>query len=341
MSTVRWSRQLLGIVAAVVIALGLTSALLLVGDADPLTALKVMINGAFGSWSNFGEMLVRFAPVTLIALGLVPSLRIGLFSIGAPGQIGFGALFSSLVAFGLLTAPPVVLLPLACIAGAIGGALCALVPALLRAYLRVNEILSTLVFNFLAALFLEYLLTGPMKGTRVNLPESDALPHSAWLPNFIPGTRAHWAVPLVILVALAMMAVERTPVGYRLRLYGASPGLARHAGVNERTIIVATLMVSGAAAGVAGWMQTAGVDHRLYATVADTIGYTGLFAALMGRLHPIGIVLSGLVFATLLRGGDSLQIGAGVSPEIISALVGLILLLLATRSSPRLKALGA
>jgi general nucleoside transport system permease protein len=216
-----------------------------------------------------------------------------------------------------------------------------LIPALLRAYLRVNEILSTLVFNFLAALFLEYLLTGPMKGTRVNLPESDALPQSAWLPNFIPGTRAHWAVPLVILVALAVMAVERTPVGYRLRLYGASPGLARHAGVNERIIVITTLMVSGAAAGVAGWMQTAGVDHRLYATVADTIGYTGLFAALMGRLHPIGIVLSALVFATLLRGGDSLQIGAGVSPEIISALVGLILLLLAARSSPRLKALGA
>ncbi len=337
MSARRLLWQGLGVVATILVAVLVVGVLLVLGDADPLTAFQVMANGVFGSRANFGEMLIRFAPITLIAVGLVPSLRIGLFSIGAPGQIGIGALLGSLVGLGFSAVPSAFLLPLACLGGALGGALAAVLPAILRAYFRVNEILSTLVFNFLVALFLEYLLTGPLKGARVNLPESDALPAAAWLPVILSGTRAHWGIALALVAVAAAMAIERTPLGYRMRLYGASPSLARQAGVETRAMIVATLCVSGAAAGIAGWMQVAGVDHRLYASVADTVGYTGLFAALMGRLHPLGILLSGIVFAMLLRGGDSLQIGAGVSPEIISALVGLILLLIAVRASPRLK----
>jgi general nucleoside transport system permease protein len=315
--------------AAVAVALLLASVLLLLGGADPLLAFKVMFSGALGTWSGFGETLIRFAPLALVALGLTPSLRIGLFNIGAPGQIAAGGLLAAIISFGLGDLPAYVVLSIACLGGAAGGALAALIPALLRARLAVSEILSTLVFNFIIVLFLQYLLTGPMKGYRVNLPESDPFPATAWLPTFLPNSRAHVGILLVIVAFFALSRLDMSPLGYRLRLLGASPSLARQAGIMQSRMIIATLCAGGAAAGIGGWIQAAGVDHRLYASIADPIGYTGLFAALMGRLRAAGVLLASFFFAVLLRGGDSLQIGADVSPEIIGVLVGLIMLVMA------------
>lgn len=321
----RLARPVLAIAVVLIIAV----VLLLLGRADPVQAGSVMLTGAFGTWAGFGETLIRFAPLALVALALTPSLRIGLFNIGAPGQIAAGGLVAALISLNLGHLPGAIVLTLACLGAAAGGAVCALVPALLRARLAVSEILSTLVFNFITVLFLQYLLTGPMKGFRVNLPESDAFPASAVLPTFFQGNRAHVGILLVVLAFLAMRALDHSPVGYRLRLLGASRSLARQAGINESRMIVATLCLAGAAAGIAGWMQAAGVDHRLYASIADPIGYTGLFAALMGGLTSLGVLVSSFFFAALLRGGDSLQIGADVSPEIVGVLLGLIMLAMA------------
>lgn len=316
--------------AAVVLVLG--SVLLLAGDANPLVAIQAMYHGSLGSVNSVGETLLRFVPLALVAAGLAPSLRVGLFNIGAPGQIAIGALFATLVSLELADLPSVVVLPVAALSAATGGALWVLLPAVLRARLGVNEILSTLVFNFLALLLLEYLLSGPLQGFRANLAQSETLPETALLPVMLPETRAHFGLVLALMSVAALGIVQRTPTGYRLKLYGENRTLARLAGIREDHAIIGTLLVAGAAAGLAGWTQVAGVDHRLYASVAAPIGYTGLFAALLGNLNPAGICISSLVFAALLTGGDSLQIGANVSPEVINAFVGLILLVLAARS---------
>lgn len=321
----RFGRIAVGIVVILLVA----CAILLLGNANPILALGVMLHGAFGTWAGFGETLLRFGPLALVSLGLIPSLRIGLFNIGAPGQIAAGGLVAALIILNLTRLPAYLVLTLACVGGAAGGALCAFIPALLRARLSVSEILSTLVFNFITILFLQYLLTGPMKGYRVNLPESDAFRTDTYLPTFSPGSRAHVGIFLVLIAFFTIRALDYSPIGYRLRLLGASRSLARQTGIKEPNMIVATLCFSGAAAGIAGWMQAAGVDHRLYASIADPIGYTGLFAALMGGLTSIGGVVSSFFFAALLRGGDSLQIGADVSPEIVGVLVGLIMLIMA------------
>ena len=328
-ATRKFLRRLGLLVCGIGVVVILSGVLFLLGRADPILSLGVMFNGAFGSWAGFGETLLRFSPLALVALGLIPSLRIGLFNIGAPGQIAAGGLMSTLVSLNLPNLPAYVVLPLSCLSAAVGGALCAFFPALLRARLSVSEILSTLVFNFITVLFLQYLLTGPMKGYRVNLPESDPFPGNAFLPTFVQGSRANIGILLVFAVLIFMRALDGSPTGYRLRLLGASRSLGRQAGIGEARMIIATLCVGGAAAGVAGWMQAAGVDHRLYASIADPIGYTGLFAALMGGLQSVGVVVSSFFFAALLRGGNSLQIGADVSPEITGVLVGLIMLVMA------------
>jgi simple sugar transport system permease protein len=308
------------------------SALLLLGQADPKETVIVMIKGVIGSRGAAAETLLRFTPLVIIALGLAPSLRVGLFNIGAPGQISCGGLIATLVALNV-SLPSFLLIPLCACGGAFGGAACALLPAILRVRLKVNEILSTLVFNFLSVLLLEYLLSGPMHGYHANLPQSEPLPDASWLPILIPTTRANIGILLVPIGLLVAYLFDAGRLGYRLKILGASPSLARQANIDRNRVMILTMSVAGAAAGLAGWLQTAGIDHRLYATVADPIGYTGLFAALVGKLDPFGIFAASLLFAALLRGGDALQIGADVSPEIISALIGLIMLVMAVHAA--------
>ncbi len=323
----RLVRPAVGIVALLAIAYGLLE----VTDADPWAVLAAMLHGAFGSISDVGETMLRFAPIAVMAIGLIPSMRIGAFNIGIPGQMGAGALLATCLPLAWPDLPAAVALPLGCLAGMAGGALCALIPAWLRVRLDVKEILTTLVFNFLVALALEYLLTGPMKGLRANLPQSDPLPQAACLPSFANGSRANWGLLAVALVFLGAWLLDRSPIGYRLRLLGSAPKLARQAGLDPRRYLFVTLCLGGALAGMGGWLQVAGVDHRLYATVAAPVAFTPLFAVLMGGLKPGWVLLSSFIFAAVLRGGDSLQVSAGISPEIISVLVGLLLLLVSAR----------
>jgi simple sugar transport system permease protein len=318
------------VVAAVVVVGGI---LVAAAGANPFEVARGIWTGAFGSKPAFGETLLRFAPILIIAVGLVPSLRAGLYNIGAPGQISMGALGATLVALYLSDLPSPLLITLAAVAAAAFGALAALIPGVLQARLQINEVLTTLAFNFIVLYFLQFLLNSPLQGDDANLPQSDALPPQASLPNLIPDTRAHIGilVALVAVVALAMFA--RTPSGYRWYLFGENRALARQAGVSEPRLVVNVMCVAGAAAGLAGWMQVSGVDIRLYPEVAESIGYAGLFAALLGGLRALPIALSALFFGALLTGGESLQLGAGVSPEVISALVGLILFGVAARSA--------
>ena len=170
-----------------------------------------------------------------------------------------------------------------------------------------------------------FLLTGPMKGQTANSAQSEALPDAAFLPTIGDGTRAHWGLLLAVVAAAVLFAVDRSRLGYRLRLFSANRRLARQAGVPERRYVFALIMIGGVGAGLAGWLQVAGVDHRLYPSIADPIGYAGLFVALLGALHPVGILIGALLMGALLQGGQSLQVGAGVQPEIVAVLIGLIL----------------
>jgi simple sugar transport system permease protein len=313
----------------VIAVLGITALLIVVGGADPIDAANGLVDQSLGTRSGLGETLLRFAPLALIAATLTPSLRAGLFNIGAPGQLGMGALAAGLVGLHLHGLPNGVLIAAAAIAAAAAGLAWGLIPALMRAHLGVNEILSTLVFNFLAAGLLSYLLGGPLQGEGANLAQSDTLSAGTNLPIILSQTRAHIGVLVALGAIIALAAYGSTPSGYRLRLFSASQSLAEQAGASERRVIIGTMLVGAAGAGLAGWMQVLGVDHLVYATAADPVGYGGLFVALLGALNPVGILIAAFLLAALLQGGNSLQVGVGVSPEITNAVVGLIVLAVA------------
>jgi ABC-type uncharacterized transport system permease subunit len=315
----------------------LALALLVVGillasvGVDPIGAAQAMLNSSFGTPRNFGEVLIRATPLLLIAVTLVPSLRAGLYNIGSPGQMGAGALAATIVALAMPEQSGAVVLISCAVASAVAGIGVAIVPGALKAYVGVNEIISTLAINFIMLAVLGYLLNGPMQSDFANLPQSDVLPPSASLPVIIPDTRAHLGLVLALALVPLLFLADRSRMGYKLRVFGANPQLLRQARVSRKRYVIGLMAMGGFGAGLAGWVQVAAVDHRLYQGIAEPVGYAGLFVALLGLLHPVGIVIAALALGFLLHGGDSLQVGAGVSPEIVQVLLGLILLAYAAR----------
>ncbi len=324
---------LAALVVAMLVVLGIVTVLLLAVGVDPLLAAQALWNGAFGTTRSVGETLVRATPLLLIAITLIPSLRAGLYNIGAPGQMGFGALAATVIALQGAALPGVVLVPLCAIGGCLAGMAAAFVPGVLKAKFNANEIITTLAVNFIAVAVLGYLLNGALQSDFANLPQSDTLPDSSSLPMLLTDTRAHVGLLLALAAVPLLWAADRSRVGYRLRVFGANASLARQAGVRPARYTIALMTLGGAGAGLAGWMQVAALDHRLYPGVADPVGYAGLFVALLGALHPLGTLVAALALGALLHGGDSLQVGAGVTPEIVQVLLGLILLAYAVRAT--------
>lgn len=306
-----------------------------VAGVSSLAAAQSVWTSTFGSRRSFGETLIRATPLLVIALTLLPSLRAGLYNVGAPGQLAMGAL--AVTAFALQTPdlPRWLAIPLCIAVAGAAGAGVAAVPGALKAWFGVNEIITTLAMNFVSLAVVGWLLNGPMKSGFGNLPQSDEIPANATIPILIPGTRAH----IGILVALAFVpliwSLDRSRLGYRLQVFGANPQLHRQTGISRRRYLTGLMAFGGFGAGLAGWMQVAAIDERLYASVAAPVGYAGLFVALLGALSPLGIIAAAFVLGGLLSGGDGLQVGANVSPEIIQVVLGLILLAYAvTRTAP-------
>lgn len=324
--------RLARIAGAVATALAIAAALVWLTGGNPVIGFQGWLEGAAGSQYLGGETLVRAAPLVLVALGTAPALRAGIFSVGAEGQITFGAITATVTLSGLSglrDAPTAtVLLPVGAFAAAVGGALWALVAAVLRVRWQVNEILSTLLLNYLAAALLAWLLrTHLADPAGAATPQSAALPDAALIPPLLPGTRLHWGVLLAIAAAIMLAWWTRSASGFAVDTYGIRPALAARIGLTDARAIVGTMLVAGLAGGLVGWMQLAGLDGRLYPTVSGGIGFAGVLIAVLGLSRAAGIVPAGLFFAALSTGSNGLQIATGTTPSSIATVTQGVLLL--------------
>jgi simple sugar transport system permease protein len=324
---------------AVVGALLVGAVILLVSGENPITAYAAIIDGAFGDMFALGETLARATPLAIIGCGAAVALRAGLVSLGAQGQVILGAIGALVAAQALEDAPSAVAIPMVALAGALLGALWALIPALLRAHLRVNEILSTLLFTEFAALLLEYLLNGPLKEPSAITPKSEAFPENSQLGLLVGGTRLHVGVLLAPVAAGLFALWIRSVRGFRYDLYGENPRLATSLGVSERKVIVHSLLVSGAAAGVVGWIQAAGLVDRVYVDIAEQLGFFGLVVAFLGGARPVGVLGAALLFGALQSGGLSMQSSEGIPATLSDVIQALILLGFSVRYAPAIAGL--
>jgi simple sugar transport system permease protein len=318
--------------AAALATVAVASLVLLSIGASPWATFVTIFTGPLGSLFNAGEVGVRMVPLILVALGVAISFRSGILNIGAEGQMLTGILATTAVALALPGLPRPLLLTLALAAGAAAGAFWAGIAGWLRARLQVNEILSTVMLNYIAAQLYTFLLRGPMIDpdelmTGSGTPQSMRLPRSAWLDRIVPDTRLHTGLVLaLVLAALVWVLLWRTTLGYRLRAAGAGPRAARYAGIRvERSLLVAMLF-AGAFAGLAGGVEVVGVHHRAVEAISAGYGFAGIVVALFGALHPAGIVPAAAFFGVMLVGAQMTQQSARVPGNMVLVLEGLVIL---------------
>jgi len=296
---------------------------------SPVAAFNVYVVAPLGDPWALQEMLVKATPLILIAIGLSYCFRANLWNIGAEGQFVIGAITGSWLALathGTDVGPW--LLPTMLILGAAGGALYALIPALLRTRFGVNEILTSLMLVYVAQLTLDYLVRGPWRDPKgFNFPQSVTFDPAATLPPVLDLGRIHYGfVFALVAVAVTTVVVGHTLFGYRLRLTGDAPRAARFAGFSSKSTTILVFAISGALAGLAGISEVSGQIGQLQPSISPGYGFTAITVAFLGRLHPVGILVAGLVMALTFIGGESAQIMLKLPLDLTTAFQGLLLL---------------
>lgn len=324
--------QILVLVLAVVGALLIGAILLLVVNANPITAYGAMLLGPFSSIYGLTETMVKATPLILVGLGIVIAFRSGILNIGAEGQMMMGALAGTAVALSFPNLPGVLLVLLTILAGFIGGALYGAIPGALKAYLRVNEILSTIMLNAIAHQLLVYMLRGPMiDPTEISygtgFPQTKQLVAAVWMPRLLPQTRLHLGLILAIILAVAVyFLLWRTVTGFRMRAVGAGPKASRYSGIRVEKNLVLAMALSGGFAGLAGTIEVLGIHHRLLDGITAGYGFTGIVVALFGRLHPLGIIPAAILFGGMMLGADMMQRAVAIPASIVTTIQGLMVL---------------
>jgi len=315
-----------------VAALGATvvfaMALALAAGADPFAVLGLILKGAAGSKFALLETLNRATPLIFTGLAVAVAFRAKLWNIGAEAQLYAGAIVTVLLGTGALSLPAPLLLPLSALAAAIAGALVLLGPATLKLRFGVDEVVTTLLFNFILLLFVSYLLEGPMKDPAgMGWPKSPKLLSEARLPRIAEGLRLHWGFLLAILAALGVWVVQtRTTLGYEMRAVGLNPEAAGFAGLPVGRIMIKTALLSGGLAALAGWSEVSGLKGTLTLDLSPGFGYTGIIVAMLALLNPLGVVASALFVAGVFVGADSMSRAIGVPTYIADALTAASLL---------------
>jgi simple sugar transport system permease protein len=289
---------------------------------------SAFVNGAFGTKLNIAGTLAKMVPLTLVALGWIVVFKAGRFHVGFPGQILIGGMFVSIVAL-KIDVPAGLHLPLAAIAGMVGGAAFAGIAAWLWAKRGVNEILSTLLLNLVAVQILAWWVRHPFHDHTTPLPITKSFPNSSRWPELLKNTDLHWDIVLVPVVAVAIsFLLARTLFGFRTRLVGSGQQVARHAGISPEKVGTRAILLSGALAGLAGAsLVIAGSTPSMGEDFGSNYGFTGIAVALLARNSPIASIPAALLFAALEQGGGVMEGTVGISSSLVDFIQGLMIVL--------------
>lgn len=313
-------------VASIVLALLFGAVLLAVFGANPWATYRAMAEGAFGAQYAISETLVKAIPLMLTGLAVAIAFRMLFWNIGAEGQLAMGGIGAAGVAlFWADSLPDPLVLPTMLVAGFVAGAIWGLIPAALKAFLGVNEIITTLMMNYIAILAVSHLYVGPWKDPQgYGFPGTAQFPRIAWLPRLTG--RVHLGIVFAVVAAvLIWIVLDRTRWGYEVRVIGENPRAARYAGISLVRNILLVMLLSGGLAGVAGMAEVAGISHRLQQGLTVGYGYTAIIVAWLGKLNPFGVLLVAVLLAGLLVGGDQIQISMGLPASVALVLQGAIL----------------
>jgi simple sugar transport system permease protein len=278
------------------------------------------------------DTVVAATPLILVGLAVGLCFKAGLFNIGGQGQFLMGAVAAAAVGAALADAPTIVGAPLSILAGMVAGLLYGFIPGFLKAFTGAHEVVTTIMLNFVAIQVVAYLITGPLRAEGASFARShDVL--NAGIPivlNAGTGHEGHLGIVLPVLAAaLLWWLLFRSTLGFEIRTVGANPDAARYAGMRPRALMTLTMALAGLLAGLAGSLEILGVSGYMPAAYSTNVGFDAITVALLGRAHPVGIVLSGLLLGAMRAGAPLMQVQAGVPVQMVDLLQGVILLFLA------------
>ena len=322
--------------AAVLLALLIGAVFLVVLGANPWTAYKALFVGAFGSTNAIADTIVKATPLLFVGLGICISFRGGVLNIGGEGQLVVGAVSATALALSFPHWPGWLLISASLLIGMIAGAIWGGLAGFLKAYFNVNEILSTIMLNYIAVFGMNYLLRGPMMDPlQIKLgsfiPQTARLPRAADLPRLVP-TRLHLGAGIAVLFAiLVYVFLWRTTIGFRIRTVGKNLRAAVGAGIPVKRYMVLSLLLAGALSGLGGAVEVLGLHHRMFTDgsafgFTGSAGFNGIVAALFGQLHPLGAIPASFLLGALLTGANKMQRVVQVPSALMGAINGLIVL---------------
>lgn len=323
------------VMPAVALLLGVVVAVLLIAitGVSPLRSLGVLISGGFGFsgkvWPIF-MTLGSSTPLILTGLAAMLCFKVGVFCIAQEGQYVFGAVVAAW--FGAsLKLPPVIAVPFIMLASMAAGGLYGVIPAVLKVKLGVNEIISSIMLNNISTLVLEYMVAFPLRADAGQKAQSEVISKGYWLPQFIYGSR--WGVSFLIAIALIVFFyfyIYKTRWGYEMRMVGENRRFADYGGIKSGNVIIRSLVISGAIAGLAGCMEVLGNYHRIMTGFSSGLGFDGLSVAMLGMSNPIGVVIVSFLLAGIRQGAQlGLQLSLQIPRELGGVLIAMVIFFVA------------
>jgi simple sugar transport system permease protein len=298
---------------------------------NPFRAYVLLFTGAFGTLNNFAETLVQTSPLLLTGLGVAICFQCGVWNVGAEGQLYIGAIAAVGLGMNVWGLPGFTLLPVCILGSFLAGGLWGLLPGWLKVRFGANEVIVTIMLNYIAIILSTYLIAGPWASGLT--PVTKSIDAAARLPILIPGTRLHSGFLIgLIMAVLLYFLMYRTVFGYQIRAVGNNPNAAKYAGIRVGSRMMLTLGIGGGVAALAGLGEVAGIHWNMPEQISPGYGFTGIVVALLGGLHPLWIILSSLFFSALFVGAESMQRVVGIPVSLVWVLQGLIVIfILASR----------
>lgn len=315
--------------AAIGIAILVGALFILLSGESPIEAYGALLKGALGSPKSIANTISKSIPLAFTGLAVALGSRCGMLNIGAEGQLHAGAMAAVLTALSLASFPAPIVLVVSIIAGILAGMIVGGIPGFFKAKLNTNEVIVSIMLNYICTLFTSWLVNGPVKSDG-STAQTEVLPEGVWLGRLIPQTQLTTALFILIAVAVLMyIFLWKTSVGYQLRAVGANPSAAGTAGIRVKLYMVMAMVLSGGLAALAGITEVFGKYHRFIEGFSPSFGFTGIAVAILGRNHPAGVLLTALLFGIMDMGALRMSRVTDVSTNMVTVVQSLVILLVA------------
>lgn len=332
--TVNWRNlltELLVPILAIFTALAIGALIILATGASVAAAYSGLFFGALGSPLALANTLVEATPYIFAGMAVALGFKCGLFNIGVEGQLGMGAIFAAVAGYAITGLPLIIHLPLAILAGALGGALWGAIPGFLRAKTGAHEVITTIMLNYISIRLTDYLIKGPFRDRSSSAPRTPFILPSAELPYlFGPNYRLHAGFILaLIMVGVIWWLLNKSTLGFEIRTVGANPNAAQYAGMSITRNFVLAMALSGGLAGLAGASQVLGLEHNLKSSFSAGYGFDSIAIALLAKSNPIGIIPAAIFWGALRNGAGLMQLQSGISISLINIIQALVIVFVA------------